>query len=594
MRHLGLPAALLLTLPLGLAPAIADACGGTFCDGAGPPMPVDQTGEDILFIQDGDEIEVHVRIQYTGEAERFAWMVPLAGIPDVSVGSEELFLQIARASIPFWTTTRSFQDPNDNPSNGSSLGFTPDNSDSGDDDPDGPKVVLEDSVGSFDIVVLQGGSAAEVIEFFIDNDYAFNDDAEPLIQEYIDEGFLITGVRLSAGAEVEAIHPLVFRFIGDEPCVPIRLTAVAAADDMGIRAYFLGQERWAPTNYKHVVLNPMAYDWNGNDFATYVELLSLAVDEAGGQAWATEYAGPSDAVATQTIWQEGWTSSGMELMSAYEVLATLEAYGMLPFNTGPGSQLRGLLREHIPPPEDWPDTEDAFWVFYYDHPDLIAPVDWDPATFAADFDERLLEPSMHAADLLEAWPYLTRLHTTMSAPEMTLDPTFHPAPDLYRVGEVRTANSLVFNDFLKTEYDVPLTITGLDATVVSRATLCVHNDGPWPWSSGSIAEMPRALRIEEVPMSGPPQVLTDNEPAIREALEDHNSTCGIEEPPPGGESGESGEGESGEGESGGMAPGASEDGASSCACSTTPEEDAPLGLAFGLLGLAGLGLVRRR
>ena len=52
-----------------LAPTPAHACGGTFCDGSVVnPMAVDQTGEDILFIREGDEIEVHVRIEYTGEA----------------------------------------------------------------------------------------------------------------------------------------------------------------------------------------------------------------------------------------------------------------------------------------------------------------------------------------------------------------------------------------------------------------------------------------------------------------------------------------------------------------------------------------------
>src|SRR5690606_23793336 len=116
-------------------------------------------------------------------------------------------------------------------------------------------------VGSFEIVVLGGGSATQVLEFFATNDYYFEANAEPIIQQYLDEGFLITGVKLTAGVESDAIHPLVFRFVGDEPCVPIRLTAVGAKQDMGIRAYFLGQERWAPFNYNHVQLNAAAYDW---------------------------------------------------------------------------------------------------------------------------------------------------------------------------------------------------------------------------------------------------------------------------------------------------------------------------------------------
>jgi hypothetical protein len=49
------PIVIAVTLGIGVfAPASAHACGGTFCDGSLPtPMPVDQTGEDILFVRDG-------------------------------------------------------------------------------------------------------------------------------------------------------------------------------------------------------------------------------------------------------------------------------------------------------------------------------------------------------------------------------------------------------------------------------------------------------------------------------------------------------------------------------------------------------------
>ena len=39
-----------------------------FCDGGPQPMPVDQTGENILFVWDGDTIEAHIQIQYTRRA----------------------------------------------------------------------------------------------------------------------------------------------------------------------------------------------------------------------------------------------------------------------------------------------------------------------------------------------------------------------------------------------------------------------------------------------------------------------------------------------------------------------------------------------
>jgi MYXO-CTERM domain-containing protein len=553
-------------------------------------MPVDQTGEDILFIRDGDEIEVHVRIQYTGQAERFAWMVPLAAVPSVSVGSEALFVEVGRATIPFWTTVRSFEDPDDAPPPSSSLGFAP--ADPTDDDGGGPDVVFEDVVGAFEVVVLQGGTASEVLDFFAQNNYAFDDSAEPLIQQYLDEGFLITGVKLTTGADVEAVHPIVFRFVGDEPCVPIRLTAVAASDDMGIRAYFLGQDRWVPTNYSHVVPNAMAYDWFNNDYASYIDLVSRAVDEAGGHGFVTEYAGASAAVATSPIYSEEWTASGIESMTAQQALMAVSNMGMLPFPGGAGPQLRGLLRQYIPPPVDYEWGEDEFWSFYFDHPELVDSPAWNGPEFAAGLDELVIEPGMHAIDLLEAWPYLTRLHTTISAHEMTLDPTFHANPDLPGVSRLRQASALVHDDFTWTRYDVPLEVE-LGAPN-STGTLCVADDGNWPYPS--LEAMPRALRIEQVPQMGPAQVLTDNSDTIQAALETHNegSLCGPGGDDGGTESGDSGDSGSGDG------PGADGgDVASGCACSTAPGPEQRgfpgLGLLGGLLGLwLGSPFIRRR
>ena len=62
------------------------------------------------------------------------------------------------------------------------------------------------------------------------NDYAQDPASEPILQEYLDEGFLFAAVKLTAGADVDQIHPLAFRFQGTEPCVPIRLTRIAAED----------------------------------------------------------------------------------------------------------------------------------------------------------------------------------------------------------------------------------------------------------------------------------------------------------------------------------------------------------------------------
>lgn len=97
---------LLSTLILGtavamaaaLAPTPAQACGGFFCS----QVPIDQTGEQILFAQSGDSIEAHVNIQYAGPSEEFAWIVPTPSRPEVGISSMNVFQQLEwRAGIQF-------------------------------------------------------------------------------------------------------------------------------------------------------------------------------------------------------------------------------------------------------------------------------------------------------------------------------------------------------------------------------------------------------------------------------------------------------------------------------------------------------------
>ena len=96
-----LVAATALTL---LTPKLAAACGGTFCDAGPTVMPVDQTGESIVFwIDEGGAepfTEAHIQIQYEGDAERFAWIVPVMEVPEVLVGSQALFDNMLAATVP--------------------------------------------------------------------------------------------------------------------------------------------------------------------------------------------------------------------------------------------------------------------------------------------------------------------------------------------------------------------------------------------------------------------------------------------------------------------------------------------------------------
>jgi MYXO-CTERM domain-containing protein len=340
---------------------------------------------------------------------------------------------------------------------------------------------------------------------------------------------------------------------------------------MGIRAYFLGQDRWAPSNYEHVVLNPLYHDWDAPDAARYVEQLSVAVDEAGGHAFVTEFADDSESVTITRIYRDTWDETAF---IGVDPIAAIELIGEQGLNTHP--LIRSMLGEFIPPP-DGIDAVD-FWNNIVDYENLIDLDAWDADAFAAALAERIIDPGMHAVDLLDTWPDLTRLHTTMSPGEMTLDPTFHANAELpivpwsyvSTVDQVLCGGDQVFH----------VMVEGADTPV------CVPAGSTYPSNPDNPvwADMPAALRIEQIPMMGPPQILEDNAALIAELHADHQSQVECTAQAPMGDGGDDG---------GGDDPGENSPYDTNCGCSTE-RGSTPLGIALGLLVLGLVAPFRRR
>ena len=521
-------AAALAALTL-LSPSSADACGGTFCDAGPTVMPVDQTGESIVFWIDegGDEpfTEAHIQIQYEGEAENFAWIIPVTEVPEVLVGNQALFNNLLNATVPVFTTnTRSIGDC----SGGGSIGLCGDDAafvdeigalssggfeDEGgweEGEAPGPEILDRGFAGAFEYVTLTGDNIDEIIEWLDTNNYAQDEDAPPILQEYLDEGFVFVAVKLRSGADVDEIHPLAIRYPGTEPCIPIRLTRIAAIDDMAIRAFFLNDKRVAPSNWPHVVLNYSRFDWVNGPAFSYDALVGLAVDEAGGRAWVTEFAGTSAVVSTTNIYDPQWDPSAFEGVEPTAVTDILEAQDILTCNGTEcffgHPQVEALLQTYLPAPDGV--SEAAFWTNLEGYADQIDMDAWNqPPGFATSYTERISGPGSHALDMLDSSSGLTRLYTLISPHEMIEDPLFHPVDGLGPVDNNIVATRVNDCDGGPTFYEIP------GGRIVAET-----EGGAMPQLEGN----PAAERIETVPLMGPPQVETNNTPTIDKLLNEYN------------------------------------------------------------------------
>jgi len=572
-------------------------------------MAVDQTGENILFVMEPGTVEAHIQIQYRGDAARFSWVLPVQALPAFEVGSQALFTRLLTATVPRfgYTTQRDFCGSLGGTSSGaggSGGGFPVDASAAVD---SGVSVVLQKTVGAFEVKVLAGGTADEVLTWLATNGYQVPTNAPALFQDYVAKSYLFVAVKLTGGAGIDEIHPLVVRYPGTQPCVPLKLTAVAAVEDMGVRTFFLGTKRVVPGNYKHIVLNPAKLDWIAFG-SNYNDLVGRAADSpvANGKGFTTEYAGPTAVVGTTPIAQVSWDPVVFTSLAAVDVVDRLKQQGFMRCSGSSCSYghplLLPLLRTYLPAPATLSldaggvvtdaAAENLFYSCLSCYASQIDQAKWNGAAFAADLRARIVEPARHADALLASWPYLTRMFTTISPAEMTEDPEFREHDGLPIVSTSATAARRI-------------TCTGQSGMMLPDGRqVALTPQGAWP-----LFDMPWAERIEEFPLVGNPIVLVNNTEPINVQLKLWNDSQGW--PPAvttGGSGGFGGQGGTGPGGAGyGPSSGGggvrldgganslfdSDSGATGCSC-TIPAAPGSSALPFGFAALLGLAQARRR
>ena len=494
---------------LTLVPSPALACGGMFCDAV---QPVDQAAERIVFAWAEDDecsnglVTVEVQIAFTGDADDFAWVVPVPDVPDLFVSNDALFDVLANGTIPTHSLIRDFGEC-------TSGGFAESDADTdadGDADTDadlgegGVAVIASETVGPYDTVVLQATNAGVLVEWLQEQDYAIPSDLEPVLAPYLAEHQYFVALKLSSDKDAGNLSPLGMTYCGRAASIPIQLTSVAAIPDLPIEVFVLGPTRAVPDNYLHVRINEAAIDWYAGA-TNYRDVVKRAADEAAGQAFATDYSGSTDAYAGR-IWDAGMVKVAAlrKAKTSVEWLVGI-VYSRLP----PSSQLTALLTAWAPAPTGVDQAD------FLRCPDCYAekvtgPFDAGAATDA--LQSEILDALVAAQGLVDAAPHLTRLFTTMDPSEMTMDPLFVFNPDVEQ--------SLAANHSATSEYQCD--VVGRDPSGASRAL--VLSDGrriqlpseDWMRDHG-ITELeymdtlasPAAIVIENLSESGPGEIVAD-------------------------------------------------------------------------------------
>jgi len=418
---------LALTAALALAPSAAHACGGFFCN---VEEPVDQAGETIVFEVDEEKemVTMHVEVEYEGPADQFAWVVPVQGEPDLFVSADVLFDRLRDITRPsYWVR---YQDEGCNTYRGWNAESDAAFSDGDDDDSTpstdfgGVDVLGTQSVGAYETVTLSAESSEALVTWLQMNDFDVPTRLADNLAPYVAGGMNFVALRLAKDSDVGDMTPLGLRYEGTTPVVPLTLTAVAATPDMPLTVLLLGPSRGVPLNYLHVGLNPLAIDyWSGG--SNIDDVITRGANEAGGQGFATEYAMPLQ--ADNLVYREGQ----YDLDRLYD--ATDAAHFMeLLMGTGltGNAALMEILLDVLPPPESFQGDPADFYNNPWSYEAYYAEIDFDLEEAITALDEGIVRPLEEAQAMLDRSAWLTRLRSSISPEEMTLDPFFAFNPDL--------------------------------------------------------------------------------------------------------------------------------------------------------------------
>jgi MYXO-CTERM domain-containing protein len=294
----------------------AHACGGcinaSVTGGAQSPSVV--TDHRIVVSLSATSTTLWDQLEYEGDPDGFAWVLPYRGNVRIAVGSDRFVDALAQLTAPRIqgptvicrqgrgsSGTATDADYGGVPASsggsggcgGGSLSSSPSGSGgSWNQEPVASErpiaqseneVVVSgrDTVGPYDVVHIRPAMGAKIVDWLRRNGYDVPFAIEPILNTYTAEGFDFVAVRLRPGFGVRAMRPIRVTWEGSVVTFPLRLVAAGVAESVGIQLFVIGDGRWRTKSYPSYLIPRDSLVWN---FATmrsnYTKLRAdLASDE---------------------------------------------------------------------------------------------------------------------------------------------------------------------------------------------------------------------------------------------------------------------------------------------------------------------------
>lgn len=302
MRRPLIGSCLIVATTLALVPAhTAHACGACVApppDLTQEPPPLVNSHRMVLSMST-DRTILWDQIRFAGVASEFAWILPVKPGATVELASDAWLDTLDAATTPQIT-------PPDLTCEGAGCSVASAHQasfscgDAGDEGavaeppiPEGVDVVSQESAGPYEIVILRSDSEEGLRAWLDQHDFAIPSDLDPIIDDYIEEGFDFAALRLVPAAGTAQMRPVRVTQPGAVPVLPLRMVTGGAGPRTPITLFVVSEAQYVPQNFPSSVMNPLAVTYDAlTGTSNYAQVRDRLFDGAEASTWVISYSQP--------------------------------------------------------------------------------------------------------------------------------------------------------------------------------------------------------------------------------------------------------------------------------------------------------------
>jgi hypothetical protein len=230
--------AILFLLAITATPVLAD--GVFFPDSVYRDLY--ESAQKAVILYGNSTEHLILSVSFEGNAEAFAWVIPVPNKPEIAVTDPELFWELSD-----FTATEF-------PGGGGGFGCF--GGAGAPEDQGGVDVIEEQVVGPYATAILSATNATALADWLNANGYIFPEDGAEIVSEYIEKEWYFVATKINTVEEDTgyalaegAIEPIVLSFASDEIVYPLRITSLSAATSPEVLLYVFADHVMVPEQY---------------------------------------------------------------------------------------------------------------------------------------------------------------------------------------------------------------------------------------------------------------------------------------------------------------------------------------------------------